>query len=171
MSTRRKNMLARYTYKTLIGNIVITEENEKIIGIEFEESSLKIEEEIQIKQTALIKRTYQQIKEYLEGNRKQFDIPINLKGTTFRLKVWNALLTIPYGETKSYQEIAKQVKSPKACRAVGMANHNNPISIIVPCHRVIGKSGKLVGYGGGLEIKEKLLEIEKKYSTNSKIFI
>lgn len=158
-------MLARYTYNTLIGNIVITEEDEKIIGVEFKESNLKIKENIQIKQTKLIKRTNQQIKEYLEGTRKKFNIPINLKGTPFRLKVWNALLTIPYGETKSYQEIAKQVGSSKASRAVGMANHNNPISIIVPCHRVIGKSGKLVGYGGGLEIKEKLLEIEKINST------
>ena len=84
-----------------------------------------------------------------------------MKGTTFQRKVWKALTTIPYGETRSYQEIAKQVGNQKAARAVGMANHNNPIIIVVPCHRVIGKNKKLVGFGAGLEVKEMLLNIEK----------
>ena len=102
-----------------------------------------------------------QMKEYFEGERKEFDLPLRPEGTDFQKKVWNALLEIPFGETRSYQDIANAVGSPKACRAVGMANHQNPIIIVIPCHRVIGKSGKLVGYGGGLSMKEKLLLLEK----------
>ena len=102
-----------------------------------------------------------QMKEYFEGERKEFDLPLRPEGTDFQKKVWNALLEIPFGETRSYQDIANAVGSPKACRAVGMANHQNPIIIVIPCHRVIGKNGKLVGYGGGLSMKEKLLLLEK----------
>lgn len=148
-----------YSYQTKIGTIFIKEEENKIsqIGILKQE---KIEEER--KETALIKIAYYQIQEYLEGKRKEFDLPLLMKGTTFQRKVWNALTTIPYGETRSYQEIAKQIGNEKAVRAVGGANHNNPIMIVVPCHRVIGKNKKMVGYAGGLELKEKLLEIENK---------
>ena len=102
-----------------------------------------------------------QMREYFEGKRKAFDLPLRPDGTDFQKKVWNALLEIPFGETRSYQDIANAVGSPKACRAVGMANHQNPIIIVIPCHRVIGKNGKLVGYGGGLSMKEKLLLLEK----------
>ena len=102
-----------------------------------------------------------QMGEYFEGKRKEFDLPLRPEGTDFQKKVWNALLEIPFGETRSYQDIANAVGSPKACRAVGMANHQNPIIIVIPCHRVIGKNGKLVGYGGGLSMKEKLLLLEK----------
>lgn len=102
-----------------------------------------------------------QMREYFEGKRKEFDLPLRPEGTVFQKKVWNALLEIPFGETRSYQDIANAVGSPKACRAVGMANHQNPIIIVIPCHRVIGKNGKLVGYGGGLSMKEKLLLLEK----------
>lgn len=103
-----------------------------------------------------------QITEYLEGKRSKFDIPLKLEGTEFQKRVWAELQKIPYGETRSYKEIAIAVKNPKACRAVGTANGRNPISIIVPCHRVINEGGKLGGYGGGLTIKEKLLAIETK---------
>lgn len=102
-----------------------------------------------------------QMREYFEGKRKAFELPLRPDGTDFQKKVWNALLEIPFGETRSYQDIANAVGSPKACRAVGMANHQNPIIIVIPCHRVIGKNGKLVGYGGGLSMKEKLLLLEK----------
>lgn len=102
-----------------------------------------------------------QMGEYFEGKRKAFELPLRPEGTDFQKKVWNALLEIPFGETRSYQDIANAVGSPKACRAVGMANHQNPIIIVIPCHRVIGKNGKLVGYGGGLSMKEKLLLLEK----------
>jgi AraC family transcriptional regulator, regulatory protein of adaptative response / methylated-DNA-[protein]-cysteine methyltransferase len=100
------------------------------------------------------------LKEYLEGNRQQFTIPIHAKGTPFQLKVWEELRRIPYGETKSYGELAVNVGNPKGQRAVGMANHCNPIGVIVPCHRVIGKSGSLTGYAGGVDIKQRLLELE-----------
>lgn len=104
-----------------------------------------------------------QIREYFLGKRKKFDFPMELLGTEFQKKVWNALCGIPYGETATYKEIAVAVRNPKAFRAVGMANHMNPIAIAVPCHRVIGTNGKLVGYATGLDLKEELLNLEKKY--------
>ena len=111
--------------------------------------------------SSLQREVDKQMGEYFEGKRKAFDLPLRPEGTDFQKKVWNALLEIPFGETRSYQDIANAVGSPKACRAVGMANHQNPIIIVIPCHRVIGKNGKLVGYGGGLSMKEKLLLLEK----------
>ena len=147
-------------YNTSIGKISIIQEGEYIVKIEFGEE-LK---DIEIKETKLILKTISEIKEYLEGKRKEFDIPIKLQGTKFQKKVWNELLKIPYGETCSYKDIAIRINNEKGVRAVGMANHNNPIAIIVPCHRVIGKNGKLVGYAGGIDIKSKLLEIEKLFS-------
>lgn len=102
-----------------------------------------------------------QFSEYEKGIRKVFDLPLHLIGTDFQKKVWNALLEIPYGETRSYQEIAIRIGNPKAVRAVGGACNRNPIGIIVPCHRVIGKNGSLIGYAGGLSYKELLLEHEK----------
>jgi len=102
-----------------------------------------------------------ELKEYLQGRRKQFDLPLDLRGTPFQLKVWAQLRAIPYGETASYGEIAKAAGTPKGARAVGMANHANPVLLMVPCHRVIGKNGDLVGFGCGLELKEKLLNLEK----------
>lgn len=112
--------------------------------------------------SALSDKVFIQLQEYLSGKRKSFEFPYELHGTPFQKKVWNALSEIPYGETRTYGEIAKAVGNPKACRAVGMANHNNPMTIVVPCHRVIGANGKLTGYGGGLDMKEYLLELEKK---------
>lgn len=145
-------------YQTKIGRIKIAQEGDAIVEINVTDSEEKSERE-----TPLIKKTIKELKEYLEGKRKIFDIPIDTQGTEFQEKVWNALLEIPYGETKSYEDIAKMVGCPKGARAVGMANHNNKIIIIIPCHRVIGKNGKLVGYAGGLPVKEKLLQIESNY--------
>ena len=102
-----------------------------------------------------------QLDEYFAGKRRVFDLPLRPHGTAFQRLVWDALLSIPYGETMSYGQIARLVGNPKACRAVGMANNRNPISIIIPCHRVIGSNGALVGYGGGLELKTRLLELER----------
>jgi methylated-DNA-[protein]-cysteine S-methyltransferase len=101
-----------------------------------------------------------QLKEYFEGKRQSFSIPLDMRGTEFQKSVWKALLGIPFGETRSYGQIAKQIGRPKAMRAVGAANGSNPIPIVVPCHRVIGSSGELTGFGGGLETKARLLEIE-----------
>jgi methylated-DNA-[protein]-cysteine S-methyltransferase len=101
-----------------------------------------------------------EIEDYFEGKRHTFDTPLDLKGTDFQISVWQALLRIPYGTTKSYSEIAQEIHRPKAVRAVGGAIGANPVSIVVPCHRVIGKDKTLTGFGGGLEIKQELLKIE-----------
>lgn len=104
--------------------------------------------------------TYAQIDEYLKGNRKSFTFPYKMIGTDFQIKVWQELTKIPYGQTRSYKDIAIAIGNEKACRAVGLANNKNPLFIVVPCHRVIGSNGKLVGYAGGMEMKKKLLEME-----------
>ncbi len=110
--------------------------------------------------TQLTDNAFTQLSEYFQGQRKAFNLPYKLNGTPFQNKVWMALCDIPYGETRSYKDIAIAVGNEKASRAIGMANNKNPIHIIVPCHRVIGSSGKLVGYAGGLDMKEFLLEME-----------
>jgi methylated-DNA-[protein]-cysteine S-methyltransferase len=103
-----------------------------------------------------------QLRAYFRGELKEFDLPLSLEGTEFQLRVWNALRTIPYGETISYAQLAERIGNPKAVRAVGLANGNNPIPIIIPCHRVIGSDGSLTGFGGGLSTKKLLLELESK---------
>jgi methylated-DNA-[protein]-cysteine S-methyltransferase len=110
-----------------------------------------------------------QLKDYFSGKRKSFSLRLDFKGTEFQKKVWAALLTIPFGETRSYGQIAKQIKNPKAVRAVGAANGKNPISIIAPCHRVIGATGKLTGFAGGLEVKACLLALEGNDGIQQKI--
>lgn len=114
--------------------------------------------------TTLTDLVYQQLTEYLQGKRRTFDFPYVLHGTPFQERVWQALCSIPYGQTRTYSQIAAAVGSPNACRAVGMANHQNPILIAIPCHRVIGANGKLTGYGSGLDMKEALLALEKKHA-------
>ena len=101
-----------------------------------------------------------ELEEYFAGNRRKFSFPIDLRGTPFQLECWQALLAIPYGETRTYADIARAVGRPQGFRAVGMANNRNPIAIVVPCHRVIASDGSLCGYGGGLDIKRKLLQLE-----------
>ncbi len=145
-----------YHYEFSIGMLCIEEEKGCITGI-YRDNKIG-ENEIE---TDLIKRAHGQLIEYFAGKRKVFDLPIHLEGTVFQQKVWAALQTIPYGETRTYGEIAKQVGNPKASRAVGRANHKNPVMIVVPCHRVIGSNGSLVGFGGGLDMKEYLLKLEK----------
>jgi O-6-methylguanine DNA methyltransferase len=102
-----------------------------------------------------------QLKDYLDGRRKRFDLPLKPEGTDFQKKVWEALTKIPYGETRSYQDIAEAVGNRNASRAVGLACGRNPILIVIPCHRVIGKNGKLTGFSSGLELKQSLLDMEK----------
>ena len=114
-------------------------------------------------QHPLLIETRRQLQEYFAGQRNVFDLPLDFAGTDFQKKVWQALLNIPYGQTRSYRDIAEQVGNVKAVRAVGAANGKNPISIIAPCHRVIGSSGKLVGFAGGLDKKEILLNIERTH--------
>lgn len=148
-----------FFYQTEIGKIAITENGTAITGLYF--SKEKFPEDAEEKETTLLKEAAKQLTEYFQGKRKRFELPLAPNGTEFQQKVWKALMDIPFGETRSYGEIAVSVGNPKAARAVGMANNRNPIPIFIPCHRVIGANGKLVGYGGGLEIKEYLLNIEK----------
>jgi methylated-DNA-[protein]-cysteine S-methyltransferase len=139
-------------------NLVIAEDTKAIAGLFFgtrpPPGFVKAE-------TPLIKKAAAQIEEYLAGKRKKFTLPLVMHGTEFQTAVWQALQDIPYGKTRSYKEIAAAIGRPRAVRAVGMANHRNPISIIVPCHRVIGHDGSLVGYGSGLPLKRRLLELEQ----------
>ena len=146
-----------FFYETEIGIIGIRENNKSITDIYFS----KVDSNDNIEETALIKECFKQLKEYFDGSRVKFDLPLEVKGTEFQKKVWNELLKIPYGQTKSYKDIAIAIENERASRAVGMANNKNPIPIIIPCHRVIGSTGKLVGYAGGVNVKEKLLNIEK----------
>lgn len=152
------------TYKSPIGLIYIVADEKGVNRIElFEEDwakYLKINKELK-EDKEVCRDVIKQLDEYFKGKRKVFDIPLSIDGTEFRKKVWKALLDIPYGETRCYQQIAEAVGNPKAVRAIGQANRSNPVPIIIPCHRVIGKNGDLVGYAGGrTNIKLKLLEIE-----------
>ena len=149
-------MVYRFSYETVLGVVTFVEEGGALLAVTTHRSYEGVEQE-----TALIKEAYQQLSEYLKGERKEFDLPLNPKGTDFQKRVWRALCDIPYGETRSYKQIAEAIGNSNAVRAVGMANNRNPITIVVPCHRVIGADGKLVGYGGGLEMKEFLLRLEK----------
>ena len=133
------------------------------------EKGLKAISFVKNPQSALAKRTTPsdltlktkwQLEEYFDGRRTEFTVPLDLQGTPFQKKVWKALLSIPYGRTMAYSDVARKIGSPKAARAIGMANNRNPVTIVVPCHRVIGKDGDLVGYGGGLSKKVLLLSIE-----------
>lgn len=148
-----------FYYKTEIGLIGIAEEDgyisDMVFGSEVPEGAEKGE-------TRLIRMAFDQIEEYLSGKRKVFDLPLLIEGTKFQEKVWNELLKIPYGETRTYGQVAEAVGKPKAVRAVGAANNRNALPIIIPCHRVVGAKGSLTGYSGGLEAKRKLLEIEEK---------
>ncbi len=152
-------------YSSPLGILMVTEENGAITGLELSEKISKPAKRpidlAEQKNTPLIALAKSQLEEYFQGRRKAFTLPLQPVGTPFQRKVWDALCTIPYGETRSYKEIALQIQNPKGCRAVGMANNRNPIMIVIPCHRVIGSNGALVGYAGGLDIKEWLLGHEK----------
>lgn len=152
-------MISRVHYKSPVGMLCIEEENNVIISLYLDTN----EDTSSDKETAILKRAISQLEQYFNGKRAEFDLPIKLNGTDFQQKVWTALMTIPYGETCSYKEIANRIDKPKAARAVGGANNKNPIMIIVPCHRVIGASGSMVGFGAGIEVKEYLLNLEREY--------
>ncbi|MGD9567719.1 MAG: methylated-DNA--[protein]-cysteine S-methyltransferase [Sedimentibacter sp.] len=148
-----------FFYDTKIGRIAIMDNGNEITCVEIaEDTNLK---ELNICETGIIKEAARQLQEYLDGNRTSFELPLNPQGTEFQKNVWKALCQIPYGETRSYKQVAEAIGNPKAPRAVGMANNKNPIMIIIPCHRVIGSNGSLIGYAGGLHIKERLLALEK----------
>ena len=149
-----------FFYDSPLGKLGFAEQSGAIVQIAPEQCfSLS---NLHQKETPLIQSAFQQITEYFNGNRKSFSFPISPQGTDFQKAVWKALQKIPYGETRSYSEIAKTIGNPKACRAVGMANHRNPILIVIPCHRVIGADQSLTGYAAGLHNKQFLLELEQK---------
>jgi len=147
---------------TVIGRLGIAEQEKFLTHLFFSDSASikKMPPNAVEKWTPFLRKTAKEIEEYLAGKRREFNVPVKLAGTDFQLSVWNALRTIPYGQTRSYREIAEQIGNAKACRAVGMANHWNPVAIIVPCHRVIGANGSLTGFGGGLALKRQLLDLE-----------
>ena len=145
-------------FETKIGRLGIAEKDQFLTHLFFNPKKCPVG--TVEKRTPFLRDVAKQLKEYLDGKRKGFDLPLKFFGTDFQRSVWNALLTIPYGETRTYGEIARQIGNPNACRAVGMANHWNPIAIIIPCHRVIGADGSLTGFGGGLTLKQQLLDIE-----------
>ncbi len=145
-----------------LGKIGIIEEKQKITQIFFMDFE-PISESFVENNTDLLQSAKEQLEQYFSGQRKIFDLPLNPQGTNFMKADWKALTDIPYGETRSYKQIAEAIGNPKACRAVGMANNRNPIAIVIPCHRVIGADGSLVGYAGGLHLKKFLLDLEQKY--------
>ena len=144
-------------YKSSIGFIRIGYNNEGICSLKNCEL-----EDGENEPSELTERAFGQLEEYFSGKRKVFDLPFKMNGTAFQMKVWQELLKIPYGDTVSYSEIAERIGCPEGARAVGGAVHNNSLWIIVPCHRVVGKNGKLTGYAGGIEMKKMLLGIEKQ---------
>ena len=146
-------------HQTPVGAIVIVENGTAVTHVFF--SRLVQPEHVECEHTPLLRQTPSQLDEYFQGPRRMFDVPLSPQGTEFEQTVWKALQTIPHGETRSYGDIARQIGQPSAGRAVGHANNQNPISIIIPCHRVIGANGKLTGYAGGLTIKQYLLELEQ----------
>ncbi len=152
-----------YTKQTPLGLITIKEQRGFITSLNFDnyKNAGKVLPDKNFL-TETINQAFSQLEEYIEGEREEFDLPLNPKGTPFQQKVWSALLTIPYGETRSYKDISVQIGKPDSSRAVGRANHENPIPIFIPCHRVISSDGTLGGYSEGLDIKTKLLQIEGK---------
>ncbi|MEN6463485.1 MAG: methylated-DNA--[protein]-cysteine S-methyltransferase [Syntrophomonas sp.] len=150
-----------YFYQTNIGKIGIAESANTITNVYFQGEA--IPEDVIVNETDIIKEAGKQLQSYLSGKQKIFTLPLAPAGTAFMLSVWESLQVIPYGETRSYKQIAQSIGNPKAFRAVGLANNRNPIPIFIPCHRVIGANGKLVGFRSGLEMKEHLLELEKQY--------
>lgn len=142
---------------TPVGMLRITESEKGITGLSFTDDT-----EAEPDMSGIyLGDACRQLHEYFAKTRRSFDVPLDLRGSRFQMLVWNELLSIPYGETRSYQDIAERLGNPKAARAVGLANNRNPVLIMIPCHRVVGKDKKLVGYAGGIERKKYLLELEK----------
>lgn len=151
-----------FFYETPIGKIGVAENGTAITHLYLKNDAVPADAHV-LRETELLAKAGKQLEEFFAGKRKYFDLELAPEGTAFQQRVWQALLDIPYGEIRSYRQVAEAVGSPKACRAVGNANGKNPIAIFIPCHRVIGTSGKLVGFGGGLDMKEQLLGLEKAH--------
>ncbi len=143
-----------------VGWLQVVEAQAAITELHIMKEPMEVPEQWEQRETPLLLEAKRQLSEYFDGARSRFSLPLAPRGTAFQRAVWKQLEAIPYGETRTYGQIAAALGKPTASRAVGGANHNNPIAIVIPCHRVIGANGKLTGYAGGLEIKEKLLRLE-----------
>jgi len=156
--------LAYKTIESPIGKLKLVASDKGLVAILWEKDSprrVRLDELVADEQHPVLVETARQLGQYFAGKRKTFSIALDMRGTRFQKDVWEALLAIPFGETRSYGQLANQLGNPRASRAVGAANGRNPVSIIVPCHRVIGSSGKLTGFAGGLDAKAHLLGLEK----------
>lgn len=156
----------QYVYKTMrspVGTLTLIASDKGLAGVWFERSRperVRTRTDVEHRTHPILVEAERQLREYFAGRRQAFDLKLDFVGTPFQRSVWKALLTIPFGQTRTYGEVAKQVGRPSASRAVGAANGRNPVSIVAPCHRVIGSTGALTGFGGGLDVKERLLRLE-----------
>jgi len=155
--------LSYFRTRSLVGPLFLAASAKGLVRVEFEGRVMKVDSKaIDLRESKRALAPYlRELNEYFAGERREFTIPLDLRGTDFQLACWRALLAIPYGETRSYGDIARTIGHPHAFRAVGMSNNRNPVAIVVPCHRVIASGGSLCGYGGGLDIKRKLLDLEQ----------
>jgi methylated-DNA-[protein]-cysteine S-methyltransferase len=156
-------MLAHKHVNSPVGKLKLVASEKGLVAVLWENDPpgrVRLEETQEDPQHKILARAEKELKEYFAGTREAFTVPLDMRGTAFQKNVWEALLGIPFGETRSYGQLASQLGSPTASRAVGAANGRNPVSIIVPCHRVIGSTGKLTGFAGGLDVKETLLTLE-----------
>ncbi|WP_294140800.1 methylated-DNA--[protein]-cysteine S-methyltransferase [uncultured Sanguibacteroides sp.] len=153
-------MQAKYDYNGLIGKYCLVEKDERLVRLWLGNRISLVPEEIEIKETPLIREAKSQLDAYFAKRLQIFDLPLAPEGSVFQMKIWELLMSIPYGNTITYGELAKRAGDKNACRAVGMANSRNPLPVFIPCHRVVGAGGKLTGYTGGLEVKMKLLQVE-----------
>jgi methylated-DNA-[protein]-cysteine S-methyltransferase len=145
-----------------VGPLLLAATEKGLRCVHFDDGNLPrpSRDEVWIESSEALRPYQEQLLAYFGGRRRDFTLDLDLKGTPFQKKCWEALRRIPYGSTCSYADLAREIGRPRAFRAVGQANHNNPVAIVVPCHRVVGANGSLTGYGGGVEIKEKLLRLE-----------
>lgn len=151
--------LYQLLYQSPVGPLTLSGTPEAVTALDFDDTRRNGNNA-----SPLLEQAVRELEEYFAGTRRAFTVPLSPAGTAFQKQVWAALEEIPYGETASYGDIAARIGNPKACRAVGGANHRNPIPILIPCHRVIGSAGQLTGYGGGLEIKTALLALEAAHT-------
>lgn len=154
----------QYQIQSPIGHLYLVASEKGLRGIFWNKQNIRILKTLDQKQPVqkILHTAAVQLASYFSGQRKDFDIPLDLEGTTFQRKVWGQLSKIPYGKTVSYSDVARKIKNPKAVRAVGSANGKNPVCIVVPCHRVIAADGSIGGYAGGIRVKEQLLALEQK---------
>ena len=155
-------MKSLFYYESPIGTIGLVEQDEHITRLLFAAEAAVVDD-AEVRKTDGIREAWRQLGEYFRGERQAFALPLAPAGSPFMQSVWSCLRQIPYGTTQSYRDVARAVGNDKACRAVGMANNRNPIPILIPCHRVIGSGGSLTGYRVGLEIKARLLELERTH--------